>query len=206
MNDFSLVDKFIILMNIVISSPVFLICVSFALILLIFFIVCIILNKKINKWIFITIWLLLAIVLMIRYNSVILNLVDNLFNNMFMALYFPNLTIYIIILIVSNFFFIYSIVSKSMKKPYKILNLINSIIINIFLMLIIDTVSKNNINVYDQLTIYSNSNLLVLLELSSAIFTSWMLINLLISAYYKLKKYDKIDYPEMKEIPEIIFD
>ena len=50
---------------------------------------------------------------------------------------------------------------------------------------------------------FSNSNLLVLLELTSAVFVSWILILLLISAHKKLKKYDDIEYPKM---PEIIFE
>ena len=72
-----------------------------------------------------------------------------------------------------------------------------------FLILIIDTVSKNNIDINDSLKIYSNTTLLVLLELSTAIFTSWILIKLFISAKLKLKKYDKKTYPKM---PDIIFD
>ena len=66
-----------------------------------------------------------------------------------------------------------------------------------------DIVNTNNINIYDKVTIFSNSNLLVLLELSTAIFTSWLLLNILISAKHKLKKLDKKETPEM---PEIIFD
>lgn len=206
MNDFSLIDKFIILMNIIVSNPLFLICILISIILLIVFITFTILNKKINKWIFIVSWALLGLVIIIRYNSVMLNLVDNLFDSVFMALYFPNLTVYLIMLLISNIFFIYSIIMKNINKAHKITNIVNSLIINLFLIIIIDIVGKNNINVYDQLTIYSNSNLLVLLELNSAVFTSWVLVSLLISAHTKLKKYDKKEYPKMQEMPEIIFD
>ena len=110
---------------------------------------------------------------------------------------------YVIVLIISNFFFIYSVVSKKLENSYKILNTIIAIILDIILVLVIDIVSKNNIDIHNTINIYSDSNLLVLLELSIGIFMSWLLINLLITANYKLKKYNKIEYPKMQEI---IFD
>lgn len=203
MENFSLIEKFKILINIFTSSPIFFGCIIVSLLLLIFFIYCIITNKKTNKWLFISIWAILLLILIIRYNFIVFSLIDNVFDNIFMALYFPNLTVYIAILFASNFFFVYSILNKKVKKSHKILNIINCLIIDIFLFIIMDTVSSNAINVYDEITVYTNSNLLVLLELNSGIFTSWVLLNLLISAHDKLKKYDEKEYPDM---PEIIFD
>lgn len=203
MNDFSLLEKLKILVSLIDSSPLFLFCCMLGIAVLIFFIICIKQDIKVNKWIFISIWIIILVMLVINYNSVVLNLIDNLFDSIFMALYFPNLAVYIIVLSVSNLFFIYSMFSKKIKKTHKILNIINALIINIFLILVVDIVNKNNIDIYETLTVYSNSNLLILLELSTAVFTSWILLNLFISAHSKLKKYDKIDYPEM---PEIVFD
>lgn len=203
MNDFSLIEKLKILVSVIDSSPLFLFCSMLAIATLIFFIICIKRDIKVNKLIFIVSWLVIGILLIVSYSNVFLNLLDNLFDTIFMALYFPSLTVYIIILAISNFFFIYSIFSKKIKKVHKILNIFNALITNVFLILIIDIVNKNNINVYDELTIYSNSTLLVLLELTTAIFTSWLLLSLLASARSKLKKYDKTEYPKM---PEIIFD
>ena len=203
MNDLTLVEKTKVLADMISSSPLFLFCSMIAIALLIFFIICIKRNIKINKWIFIISWIVLAIIVIIAYNSVVIELIDNLFDSVFMALYFPNLTVYIIILTISNFYFIYSIFRKKMFKGHKILNIVNAIIIDVFLILIVDIVSRNGINVYDELTIYSNRDLLVLLELNSAIFTSWILLSLLVSAHKKLKKYDKKELPKMQEI---VFD
>lgn len=198
MNDFSLMEKLKILMEIIISSPLFLFCFMLAIIILIFYIINI--KKNINKWIFICLWVFLFLMLIINYNSIMIELLDGLFDYIFKILYFPDLPIYIIVLLVSNIFFILSIFNKKIKKPYKILNAVSTIILDSILVLIIDIVSKNNIDLYDSLNLYTNSNLLVLLELSIAIFVSWILVNLLISAHYKLKKYDRIKYPKMQEI------
>lgn len=199
-NDFSLMEKLKILMNIIGSSPLFLFCSMLSIVILIFFIINIKKDKKINKWIFIGLWGILLIVLVIKYNDIVIKLIDDLFDYIFKLLYFPDLPIYVIILIISNIFFIFSIFSKKIENSYKMLNTITSIILDSILVLIIDIVSKNNIDIYNSINIYSNSSLLVLLELSVGIFVSWLLINLLITANYKLKKYNKVEYPKMQEI------
>lgn len=203
MKDFSLIEKLQLLMNVVATSPLFLFCSMLGIAVLIFYIINIKKEKKINKWIFVSIWGLLALILVINYNSVVLSLIDNLLDGIFKTIYFPNLAIYIVLLIISNVSFFYSIFSEKINKKNRISNFVEALIVDILLIFIIDIVQKNNINVYDELSIYSNSNLLVLLELTSSIFISWILVNLLISAHEKLKKYDKKEYPSM---PEIIFE
>ena len=51
-------------------------------------------------------------------------------------------------------------------------------IINALLLFIIDVVNINHINVYEKITVFSNNKLLVLLELSTGTFTSWIILNL----------------------------
>ena len=203
MNDFSLVEKIDILMKLISSSSLFLICSIIGIGLLVFLVVCIILNKKVNKWIFIVVVTLISILLLINYGSIIIKVFDIIIDSAFMALYFPNLPVYMSALLISNIVFILSLFNKKQIKSKKIVNISSSIILDILLILVIDIVSKNNINIYEEVNLYTNSTLLVLLELSMGIFVSWILINLILSAHIKLKKYDKKEYPEM---PEIIFD
>ena len=207
MQDFSILDKFKILMNVIVSSPFYIGLIFVLIIVLIVFLISTKLNKKINSWIYIGIWAAFFLVLIIIYRNFMLNLIDNLFDNVFMALYFPNLATYIITLLVTNFFFVYSIFNKKIQKAFKVLNITNTILIDLLLIFIIGIVSQNNINVYEELTVYSNSTLLVLLELTSAFFTAWLLLNLFTSAYYKLKKYDSNDVVVKEQNgPDIIFD
>lgn len=203
MNDVSLIDKIKTLMNIILSSPLFLFCFMMGIAVLIFFIISLKKDKKINKWIFISVWLILALIIIINYHSVVLKLIDNLFDALFMAIYFPNMTVYFSILFISNFFFIFSLFRKKIKKKFKIINFINALISDLFFILIIDIVKTNSIEIYNEISIYTNFNLMIIMQLNSAIFISWLLINLLISAHNKLKKYDKKELPKM---PEIVFD
>ena len=203
MNDVSLIEKIKTLMNIIVSSPLFLFCFMMGIAVLIFFIISLKKEKKVNKWIFISVWIILAIIITINYHSIVFKIIDNLFDSLFMAIYFPNIVIYFIILFISNFFFIFSLFRKKLSKKFKIINFINALIVDLFLILIMDTVKTNSIDIYNQVSMYTNFNVMILMQLNSATFISWILINLLVSAHNKLKKYDKIELPEM---PEIVFD
>ena len=203
MDDFSLVDKLKILMNLIASSPLFLFCSMMGISLLIFYIICIKNNKNINKWIFVIVWVFLALLLIINYNQVVFKIIDNLLDEIFMILYFPSISVYIIVLLLSNILFLYSLFNKTMDKNHKIINILNVLILDFLLIPIVDTINANNIDIYNTTTIYSNSNLLVLMQLSIAFFVSWLLLNLLFTAHNKLKKYDVV---KKKELPEIIFE
>lgn len=203
MINYSIGDKLKMLVEIIMSSPLFLCCFMIGIAFFIYYIISIYKNNKINKWVFVAVWVILLAILVIRYNKVVLSLFDNLFENIFMALYFPNLAVYIVILFISNIMLIYSILNRSICKSYKITNVLSAFVIDIFLVLIVDIVNKNSVNVYKQINVYTNPALLVLLQLTTAVFVSWLLINLFITAHRKLKKYDKKQYPDM---PEIIFD
>ena len=84
MNDFSLIEKIQILMELVSSSSLFLICSVIGIILLLTFIICIILNKKINKFIFIGIFILIAFLLLINYGNIVVKIIDTFIDSVFM--------------------------------------------------------------------------------------------------------------------------
>lgn len=203
MDDVTLIEKVKALMDIIVSSPLFLFCFMMGIAVLILFIISIKKEKKVNKWIFISIWIVLAIIIIINYHSIVFKIIDNIFDSIFMAIYFPNTIVYFIILFISNFFFIFSLLRKKINKKFKIINFINALIVDLLLILIMDTVKNNSIDIYNQVSMYTNFNVMILMQLNSSIFISWILISLLMSAHNKLKKYDKKELPEM---PEIVFE
>ena len=203
MNEFSLIQKFNMLMNLISSSYLFLVFMIVGILILTILIVFIALNKKVNKWLFIFISSLVGILLLINYSEFIINALDIVLDSVFMALYFPNLPVYVTVIFITNTFFVVSIFSRKKTKSQKITNIVSAIVLDFLLVLIIDIVTKNNINIYQEVNLYTNSTLLILLELSMGIFVSWILVNLFISAHIKLKKHDEKELPK---IPEIIFD
>ena len=203
MEDVSFVDKLNIVSDIILSSPLFLISILLIEIALIIYLLLKKGKLKIKKWMVISIWSVLALIIIIIYHKVFLNLMDNFINYVFTALYFPNLAVYITVILVSNVFYFISVFNKKIDRKYNIINITNALLLDILMIFIIDIVNKNNIDIYEKVTVFSNSKLLVLLELSTGIFTSWILLNIFISLKEKLKKYDKAEYPDM---PEIIFN
>ena len=203
MANFSFIDKIKILFNTILSTPFFSLSALIGIILAILMIIDIIKHRKIRKRYYIAAWFFIFIFIITKYSKVIPTLLDNLINQIFMALYFPSIGVYMFLLIVINIGFIYSLI-KNIHKSYKILSGIISIIMDLLFILIINLLLENNIDITSEITLYTNSKLLVLLELSTALFVSWILLIIFISAYLKLKVLDNnllfesdLQYPEM---------
>lgn len=203
MQDVSFINKLGILNDILLSSPLFVTLITLLEIGLIIFLIFKKRKFKVSKWMIVGIWIAIFLFILIFYHKFFFSFLDNFINYIFTALYFPNLAVYSVVLAISNIFFIISIFSKTIEKNHKILNIVNAIIINALLLFIIDVVNINHINVYEKITVFSNNKLLVLLELSTGTFTSWIILNLFFNLKNKLKKYDKKEYPDM---PDIIFN
>ena len=203
MANISFVDKIKILFNTIFSNPFLSLSAVLGIILAVLMIIDIIKHKKIRRKYYIAAWFFIFLFIIVRYYKVFPLLVDNLINQVFMTLYFPNIGVYMMLLIVINISFIYCL-AKNIHKSYKVLTGIISIFLDLLFILIINFILENNIDITSEITLYTNSKLLVLLELSTALFVSWILLIFFISAYLKLKKLDNnllfdqnLAYPEM---------
>lgn len=101
-------------------------------------------------------------------------------NNIFLFLFFPNLAVYVLVLIIINILIVRSTFSKKDSKFTKNINIIFFLLFQVIFYLIIDNVVKNNIDVYEQLSIYTNQDLLILIELSMQLFLLWVILLLII--------------------------
>lgn len=204
MENISFLGKIKILLNTIISKPFFALSALIGIVLAILMIIDIIKHKKIRKRYYLASWLFIFLFIVTKYMSVIPTLVDNLINQIFLILYFPSIGVYMLLLIIINLGFIYSLI-KNIHKSYKILSGIISILMDLLFIFVINIILDNKIDITSEITLYTNSNLLVLLELSTALFVSWLLLIIFISAYLKLKVLDNnilfvedIEYPEME--------
>ncbi len=162
--------------NLVLSSPFFLATLIIGLILLFTMIFSIIKNKTVSKKISIMVWIFLLIFIITRYNDYLYTLMDNLMNNIFIQIFFPNLATYIIMLIVTITIMVYTVVRKIFPKYLKIINVLFPFTIIFLFILTLDKIVTNNINIYEQLTVFSNKEVLILIELSMLIFIIWILL------------------------------
>ena len=96
-------------------------------------------------------------------------------NNLFIAIYFPNLAIYFAAIIISNIILLTSIFSDKITKLIRNINIIIYAIINYILILLINVISVNNLDIYSRKSIYRNTNAYGLIELTSIIFMFWII-------------------------------
>lgn len=130
-----------------------------------------------TKKIYVFAYSIIMFVTIAIYNSQIFDLFDYLMNNIFIILCFPNLASYILMIIILNIVMIKTVFSKNIKVYIKLINIISYSSIHFILILILDIINKNNINVYEQTSLYSNQELLNLVSLSVILFIVWLIIN-----------------------------
>lgn len=184
----SLIEKLKTIYNIISSNPFFFVALIIVIILLILVAISLKKYKKINIKLFMFVWILITALIIIKYHKFILNLGDSLIENVLMAIYFPNIAIFTIVLIISNVTLFYSIIKKDLNMVYKVMQITSAIIINFLFVLILDTVVANNIDIYSQTEVYQNNELFVLLETSMLIFTINVVLTSMIFIIKKLLK------------------
>ena len=95
-------------------------------------------------------------------------------NNFFIAIYFPNLAIYLAAIITVNIIFLVSVFKNNISRFIKNLNIIVFAIMNYLLALILNVVHSNKLDVFTQTSVYGNKEAQALIELSSTIFLIWI--------------------------------
>ncbi len=174
MIEYTLFEKIKTVFNLVIESPLFLILLL-GIILMIVDILFISKKDKKTKIIYIIVSFLLIIFFMISYIESLLQIFDTITKNLVAIIYFPTVLEYIVMMIIS---LIILMVSFFSKKTHKIIKRINAFILitNSFLFfLILDEIAKTNVDLTNKISIYTNSNLMMLLELSIIIFVIWII-------------------------------
>jgi hypothetical protein len=173
---YSIIEKFNVLLTIIKSSPFFLTCFIVGIFLLSFVILDFKTTKKVrNKFMLLSLILTIGFIIYKYYNYLI-TLSDNLVEEIFMAIYFPNLAVYTIVIVSTNICLFVSLLKKKLQNEYKVANIFSTILLDFLFILILETIIKNKIDVYETLTVYSNKELLILIELSTAIYTAWLLV------------------------------
>ena len=132
-------------------------------------------NAKVTKRIYIGIYAFIIIFVIVAYNKYILDFIDYMMNNLFIAIYFPNLAIYFAAIIVSNIVVLISIFNFKVTKLIKNINIIMYTIINLLLILLIGVITDKKLDIYSQASIYDNATAHALIELTSIIFVLWMI-------------------------------
>lgn len=169
----SILEKFKILFDTLMSFKFIFVLVILMLILTILFTCKKLSNKK--YVIFMSLSMILTFIIsIIKNHKVLFNTFDNFTTIFFNGIYFPSIYIYISVLLIISLAFITSILSSNKKKIYKIINSITFIINNIFFVIILNIIAKNSINVFEMSSLYTNNSLVAILELNMGLFILWV--------------------------------
>ncbi len=167
----------------------------FLLGLIVFTLLIIIFNKKIKseafKYIAILSWIAVAILMGVKYSMSVKFLEQTLKSKTFTAIYFPNVVTYIFMLLISIYLFFFAMVKKEKSSIIKLINYTCFGLLGVNLILILREVFKNEITIYDPLTIFKYETLQVLIQTSTWIFILWILA--LLINYLAKKTTNKLD-------------
>lgn len=155
-------------------------------------------TMKRNKLIYIGFSLLILIILFICYLPYIGRIFDNMMNNLFIVIYFPNLAVYFAAIIVTSIILWISLFNYKTTEIIKRLNLVVYLIINYLFGLLLYTINTKKLDIFNTEAIYSNKQTTALIELTSIIFVVWILFLII---YKVVLIYLKREYrPEVKKV------
>ena len=185
----SVFEKFKILFDILMDFEFVLI---FTLLILMFTILyCIkrLSSKKYILYIALSFILLFGISIVNNYD-ILSNTFDDFTTIFFGNIYFPSIYVYIGVLVISFIAFITSILNIMLKKIYKIINSIMFVLNNVLFVIILNIIAENKIDIFSVNSLYTDTNLVVLLELSMGLCILWILSLLVV--YITNVLYDRI--------------
>ncbi len=112
--------------------------------------------------------------------KILMDTFDNFSTIFFRNIYFPSIYVYIGILVFNFVVFITRVLSAKKKKIYKVINTINFILNNILFAIVLNIIAKNKIDIFSMSSLYTNTSLVAILELSIGIFAVWLFCLLVI--------------------------
>ena len=150
-------------------------------------------NAKKSKKLYLLVYILVGIFIAFNYYESFGKMFDYMMNNFFIAVYFPNLAIYLAAIIITNIILINSIFNFKTAKIIKIINIIVYSIIHYLFALVLNIITKNNLDIFSQNSVYSNVEAHALIELTSTIFIVWIIF----LTFYKIIR----KYQQKEEVP-----
>ena len=170
----SIIEKLRILLDMLLDFKFILIFVILLLLLTFLYAIRRINRKKYALMMLSTFILLFAISIISNY-KVLANTFDNFTTIFFGNIYFPSIYVYIGVLVICFITFITSILNTMLKKTYKIINSIMFVCNNILLIIVLNIIAKNKIDIFSVSSLYTNNNLVAILEISMNLFILWVL-------------------------------
>lgn len=202
----TILEKLKILLDILLDYKIILIFTILLIILTLLYLVKILNKKKYILSMILSFIVVFSISIISNY-KILSTTFDNFTTIFFRGIYFPSIYLYITTLILLLVVFIMSILSIKLPKTYKVINTTAFIINNIFLAITLNIIAKNKIDIFSVNSLYTNTNLVVILELNMSMIIIWLLS--LIVVYLTNIICDRITLKKKTKVPttnEIVID
>ena len=186
MSPLSLITKLQTVLNLITSRNLYLMILAIIVFLTIIFITTNGSNRKQSKRTYIIIYLAAFIFIAVQYGSSFMTLVDYAINEVFITYYFPNIVIYLIMLIITNIVLFKTIFSNKADFKLKVINSTAFALIMYLFILAIAQITNLKLDVFNITELYSSNEVRSLLELSMFIFVFWMVV---LGIYYLIRRY-----------------
>lgn len=194
----TILEKLKILLDILLDYKIILIVTILLIILTLLYLVKILNKKKYILSMILSFIVVFSISIISNY-KILSTTFDNFTTIFFRGIYFPSIYLYITTLILLLVVFIMSILSIKLPKTYKVINTTAFIINNIFLAIILNIIAKNKIDIFSVNSLYTNTNLVVILELNMSMIIIWLLS--LIVVYLTNIICDRITLKKKTKVP-----
>lgn len=174
MSYLSIAEKFKILFDMILDFKFIFIFLGVLVIATFLYLIKKIDNRKYIMIITLSLLLILGIDIVINYKE-LAEVFDNFMTIFFSNIYFPSVYVYVGTLLIVAIAFITSMFNKMLNKVYKIINGITFVMNNMLLVIILNIIAKNKIDVFTPNSLYTNINLVAVLEISIGLFVLWVL-------------------------------
>ncbi len=180
----SIIEKLICLWNIISKNTFYSVFIIITLILTLLLI-----TKKLKRkkyLIFLVLnYIALGITGIVTNFKELGKILDNISTNFFTNIYFPSIYTYLFVILTMDIITIKSILNKE-EKPYKLTNYIYLGITQFLFILITNIVATNKIDIFVKKSLFSNTSLIILLELTMIVFLLWILTRTIIYTTSKI--------------------
>ena len=186
MKELSLITKLQTVFDLVTSRNLYLMILALIVIITIVLITTNGSNRKQSNRTYILLYLAGFIFIGVEYGKDILTLIDYAINEVFITYYFPNIVIYLIMLVITNVVLFKTIFSDKVDFKLKVINSIAFSIIMYLFILAISLINNLELDVFNITELYSSNDVRSVLELSMFIFVFWIVV---LTVYYLIRKY-----------------
>ena len=176
----NILEKFKVLFNTLLDFKIILIFSVLLILLTFLYIIKKLNSKRYTKCIILSLIIVLLISILDNQKA-LSNTFDDFTTMFFRNIYFPSVYTYISMILIILISTIVTLLNKKTNKSYKIINSSVFVLNSILFILILNIIAKNKIDVFSINSLYTNTPLLVTLEISTGLFLIW--VSFLLIAY-----------------------